>query len=142
MAYTASTEKHEGFSTIQLADSTRDVQLNIAPGTGNMAYRWTVRGRDYLHFPYASVEDFARRPNLCAVPFLGPWANRVSGDGFWANGKRYHLNAELGNLRMDGNKNPIHGLLNFSKLWQLVEAKADGSSAWSTSKLEYWRYPD
>jgi aldose 1-epimerase len=142
MPYTARTLPTDGIETVQLADTTRDVQVGIAPLVGNMAYSWTLHGRNFLQFPYNSVADFARQPRLCAVPFLGPWANRVAGDGFWANGKRYVFNADLGNLRRDGNKNPIHGLLNFSKAWKLVEAKADANSAWSVSRLEFWRYPD
>jgi aldose 1-epimerase len=88
------------------------------------------------------VAEFAQRPRLCGVPFLAPWANRLDGDGFWANGKRYLLNAELGNLRRDGNQKPIHGLLSSTNLWKLVEAKADDGSAWAASRLEYGRYPD
>jgi aldose 1-epimerase len=142
MPYTARTLPTDGIETVQLADTTRDVQLAIAPPVGNMAYSWTLRGRNFLHFPYNSVADFAKQPRLCAVPFLGPWANRVDGDFFWANGKKYVFNSDLGNLRRDGNKKPIHGLLNFSRNWQLVEAKADANSAWSTSRLEFWRFPD
>ena len=142
MPYTARTLPADGVETVHLADTTRDVQLAIAPSVGNMAYSWTLRGRNFLHFPYNSVADFAKQPRLCAVPFLGPWANRIDGDFFWANGKKYTFNAGLGNLRLDSNKNPIHGLLNFSKNWQLVEAKADLNSAWSASRLEFWRFPD
>jgi aldose 1-epimerase len=142
MAYTARNTPTDGIDTVQLADSAREVALTIAPSVGNMAYSWTVHGQNYLYFPYNSVADFARQPRLCAVPFLGPWANRVDGDAFWANGKRYTFNDGLGNLRRDGNKKPIHGLLNFSKDWKLVEAKADANSAWSTSRLEFWRHPD
>jgi len=142
MPYTARTLPADGVETVHLADTTRDVQLAIAPSVGNMAYSWTLRGRNFLHFPYNSVADFAKQPRLCAVPFLGPWANRIDGDFFWANGKKYVFNAGLGNLRLDSNKNPIHGLLNFSKNWQLVEAKADLNSAWSASRLEFWRFPD
>ena len=142
MPYTARTLPADGVETVQLADTARDVQLAIAPSVGNMAYSWTLRGRNFLHFPYNSVADFAKQPRLCAVPFLGPWANRIDGDFFWANGKKYTFNTGLGNLRLDSNKNPIHGLLNFSKNWQLVEAKADLNSAWSASRLEFWRFPD
>ena len=135
MAYIARTAPTDGIDTVQLGDSVRDVQLSIAPSVGNMAYAWTVHAKNYLHFPYNSVGDFARQPRLCGVPFLAPWANRVDGDSFWANGKRYVFNPELGNLRRDGNKKPIHGLLGFSKEWKLVEAKADADSAWSVSRM-------
>src|SRR3954451_16628097 len=138
MPYTARTVATDGIETVQLADTTSDVQLAIAPPVGNMAYSWTVHGRNFLQFPYTSLADFARQPRLCAIPFLGPWANRIDGDSFWANGKRYVFNSGLGNLRLDGNKPPIHGLLNFSDAWKPVEAKADANSPWAVSRLEFW----
>jgi aldose 1-epimerase len=140
--YTARLLAVDGIDTVQLADAARKVELEIAPGVGNMAYRWKVDGRDYLYFPYPSAAALAREPRLCGVPFLAPWANRLDGDAYWANGKRYLLNASLGNLRRDANQRPIHGLLNFSKAWKLVEAKASGTGAWATSRLEFWRHPE
>ena len=123
--YTAKQTAIEGVDTVQLADVARKTEVEIAPGVGNMAYKWSVGGRNYLYFPYAGVAAFARQPRLCGVPFLGPWANRLDGDAFWANGKKYLLNPGLGNLRRDGNQKPIHGVLGFSKEWKLGEAKAD-----------------
>jgi aldose 1-epimerase len=76
------------------------------------------------------------------VPFLAPWANRLDGDGYWANGKRYLLNPNLGNVRRDGHEKPIHGVLLFSDAWKVVEAKADGTGAWLVSRLEFWRHPE
>ena len=45
---------------------------------------------------------------------------------------------ELGNVR---GAIPIHGYLSGAKDWKLVEAKADGKSAWVTSKLDFYRNP-
>jgi len=140
--YTARHQTVDGIDTVQLADVARKVELEIAPSVGNMAYKWNVGGRNYLYFPYPGVGAFARAPRMCGVPFLGPWANRLDGDAYWANGKRYLLNPNLGNLRRDGNQKPIHGLLGFSKEWKLVEAKADDTGAWSASRLEFWRHPE
>jgi len=140
--YTARQQAVDGIDTVQLADAARKVELEIAPGVGNMAYKWNVGGRNYFYFPYPGVAEFARAPRMCGVPFLAPWATRLDGDAYWANGKRYLLNPNLGNLRRDGNQKPIHGLLGFSKEWNLVEAKADGASAWSASRLEFWRHPE
>jgi aldose 1-epimerase len=140
--YSATQHDAGGIAIVQLADTARQTTLSIVPGVGNVAYEWLVRGRNYLHFPYASLTEFAQRPRLCAIPFLAPWANRLDSDGFWANNKRYVLNPELGNVRRDGNQKPIHGLLSSTNLWKLVEAKADDSSAWATSRLEFGLYPD
>ena len=140
--YTARQLAVDGIDIVQLADAARKVELEIAPGVGNMAYKWNVGGRNYLYFPYPGVAAFARAPRLCGVPFLAPWANRLDGDAYWANGKRYLLNPNLGNVRRDGNQKPIHGLLGFSKEWKLVEAKADGTGAWAASRLEFWRHTE
>ena len=140
-AYSARALTVDGIAAAQLADTARQTSLSIVPGIGNTAYEWLVGGRNFLYFPYTSLADFAQRPRFCAIPFLAPWANRLDGDAFWANGKRYLLNPELGNIRRDGNQKPIHGLLSTSNLWKLVEAKADDRSAWATSRLEFWRHP-
>ena len=44
-------------------------------------------------------------------------------------------------MRRDGNGKAIHGLLNFSPLWEVVETSADETSAHVASRLEFWRYP-
>ena len=132
----------DGIAAVQLADTARQTTLSIAPGVGNTAYEWMVRGRNFLYFPYTSLADFAQRPRFCAIPFLAPWANRLDGDAFWANGKRYQLNPSLGNIRRDGNQKPIHGLLTTSNLWKVVDATADDAGASTSSRLEFWRHAD
>ena len=112
--YTARQLAVDGIDTVQLSDAARKMELEIAPGVGNMAYKWNVAGRNYLYFPYPGVAAFAKAPRLCGVPFLAPWANRLDGDSYWANGKRYQLNPNLGNIGRDGNQKPIHGVLGFS----------------------------
>jgi aldose 1-epimerase len=140
--YSVVRQPADGIDVVRLVDSARNVELSVAPSVGNTAFEWKVRGKNFLYFPYASPAEFARRPRFCGVPFLAPWANRIAGDGFWANDKRYLFNLGLGNLQPDGNKNPIHGLLSYSKLWNVIEAKADDRSAWVTSRLEFWKHPD
>jgi aldose 1-epimerase len=140
--YTARQLAVDRMDAVQLADTVSQTELGIVPGVGNTAYQWNVGGRNYLYFPYTGLAEFARAPRLCGVPFLGPWANRLDGEAYWANGKRYLLNPNLGNLRRDGNQKPIHGVLGFSKAWQLVEVGADGAGAWATSRLEFWRHPE
>jgi len=140
--YSARTISIDGIEVVQLSDAGRDVQVSIVPSIGNIAYEMKVNGKNALYVPFKSLAEFAAHPVLCGVPFLAPWANRLDQAAFYANGKKYRLNPDLGNLRLDGNQLPIHGLVTFSKDWKVVEAKADGRSAYVTSHLEFWRYPE
>ena len=79
-----------------------------------------------------------RAPASTAIPFLGPWANRLDEQAFYANGKRYEFDMTLGNVR---GKIPIHGLLTFNNQWKVVDVKADATSARTTSRLEFYRNP-
>jgi aldose 1-epimerase len=132
----------DGIPVVKLADDARHVEVSIAPSVGNMAYEFMAGGKNFLWFPYQSPAQLKERPRLCGVPFLAPWANRLDGDAYWANGKKYALQPELGNIRRDGHQKPIHGLLNFSPLWNFVAAEADERSAYATSRMEFWKHPE
>jgi aldose 1-epimerase len=69
---------------------------------------------------------------------LAPFANRLDETAFYANGKKYNFDLELGNVR---GPIPGTGFVNGSKAWQLVEFKADGKSAWVTCKLDFYKIP-
>jgi aldose 1-epimerase len=139
--YTAHKTVVDGVEVAQLADAAHHAEVAIATSVGNMAYEFKIAGKNFLWFPYHSPAEMKEEPRFCCVPFLAPWANRLEGDAYWANGRKYLLNADLGNLRRDNHKNPIHGLLNFSPDWQVIEVEADAHSAWVTSRLEFWKHP-
>jgi aldose 1-epimerase len=138
----ANLEQVDGIEIVRLADRTRAIEIRIAPSIGNIAYAFTVNGQNALWFPYASPAELKAKPVLCGIPFLAPWANRIDGDSYWVNGREYRLNPALANLRRDSHQKPIHGLLLFSPFWVRESYGADASSAWSTSRLEFWKYPE
>jgi len=132
---------HE-MDVVRLTDAAHKTEVAIAPRFGNMAYEMKVNGKNVLFLPTATIADLKAKPALAGVPFLWPWANRIDGDAYWANGKKYLLNSDLGNFRYDGNHKPIHGLLAFSPLWQVTNLEADAKSARVTSRLEFARHPE
>ena len=140
--YSARKAVVDGISIVQLTDRQRDTTVSIIPSVGNNAYEMTVAGKNIFWFPYESVADFAADPKLCGNPFLAPWANRVDGEGFYANGQYYQFNDKLGNIRRDGNQLPIHGLLLYSSQWEVVSVDADGAGARATSRLRFSRHAD
>ena len=123
---------------VRLEDSKTRTIVSIVPSVGNIAFEMNVKGQNVLRWPYASVAEFKARPALSGIPFLGPWANRLDEQAFYANGKKYAFDMELGNVR---GAIPIHGFLTTNNHWQIMETKADAGSAWVTSRLDVFREP-
>jgi aldose 1-epimerase len=138
LPYTAEQIQDHGVAVVRLTDTTNGVEVLIAPTLGNRAYAMNVHGANILHMPAASIADLHE---LSGIPFLAPWANRIPGGGFHANGNWYAFNESLGTLRTHGDHIAIHGMLFASNLWQITDLKADSTGAAVTSRLEFWRYP-
>src|SRR5690348_12749418 len=118
---------------IRLVDAARAMEVYLAPCIGNMAYAFIVGGKNILWFPFSDPQALQAQPAFCGIPFLAPWANRIDGDTYWVNVKRFLLNPLLAILRPEPQPMPIHGLLSFSTAWALIAAGADELSAFGTS---------
>jgi aldose 1-epimerase len=123
---------------VRLSDRVSDTVVSIMPSVGNIAFEMQVRGHNILRFPHATLADFKASPNFTGIPFMGPWANRLDEQAFYANGRRYAFDMSLGNVR---GAIPIHGFLTTTDQWRVTAIRADGASAWVTSRLEFWRQP-
>jgi aldose 1-epimerase len=130
---------HRDGDVVKLEDASHKTVVSILPSVGDIIVGMTVNGQEIVHFPYASVDAFKARPGLAGIPFLGPWANRLDEDAFYANGKKYNFNMTLGNVR---GAIPMHGFLTQTPFWEVVELKADKNAAWLTSKLDFYKHPD
>jgi aldose 1-epimerase len=137
-AYAQQYSAHRNGDIVTLEDTKSQTTVNIITSVGNMAYEMKVKGQNVLRFPFATVDDFRARPGLHGIPFLSPWANRLDEQAFYANGKRYAFDMDLGNVT---GAIPIHGFMSRTDQWQVVEAKSDGKAAWVTSRLETYKQP-
>lgn len=140
--YTAEKVVVDGIEVVRLADATRHAEVSIVPSLGNLAYEFKVNGKEVLWLPYKSLAELKAKPQFGGIPFLAPWANRLSEDAFFANGKKFRLNPDLGNIRRDQNQHPIHGLLTVSPDWTVTAVAADADAATVTSRLEFWKQPE
>jgi aldose 1-epimerase len=122
---------------VQLRDTRTDTTVSVVTTMSN-AYEMAVKGQNVIRVPFNSVDEFRARPGLSGIPLLAPFANRLDEQAFYANGKKYNFDMELGNVR---GAIPIHGYLSSVKDWKLVEAKADAAAAWVTSRLDFYRNP-
>jgi aldose 1-epimerase len=139
--YAVGHEMRDGIAVVRLVDDDHGVDLWVAPSIGNRAFEMHVRGRNILYCPFEDISRLKSDRHLNGIPFLAPWANRIP-RGFHANGREFLFNTGLDSIRLDQNGTPIHGLLTASPLWEIVDARADGGSAFVTSRLEFWKYPD
>ena len=123
---------------IELHDAKHQTTVSILPSHGNLAFELKVKGQNVLRWPYASLDEFKKRPGLNGNPLLAPWANRLDEQAFYANGRRYAFDMALGNVR---GAIPIHGFLTFTDAWKVTDVSADERSARATSRLEFHRHP-
>jgi aldose 1-epimerase len=141
--YSAGKTEVDGVQLVRLSDTAHRTEVSIAASIGNLAYEFRVNGKNILYVPFQSLAEFKEKPTLAGNPLLAPWANRIDQLSYYANGKKYLLNADLKNfvlLSRNGISN--HGLVAFSPHWQISKVEADDRSARVTSRLEYWKYPD
>lgn len=122
---------------VQLRDARTETTVSVMTSLSN-AYEMVVKGQNLIRMTFATVDEFRARPGLNGIPLLAPFANRLDEQAFYANGKKYNFDMELGNVR---GTVPIHGYLSAAKDWKLVEAKADGTAAWVTNRLDFYRNP-
>ena len=130
----------ERIEEVVLRDEVRHQEVRVVPGLGNNSYSYKANGQEIFWSPYKTLAEMKAKPVNLGNPFLAPWANRIDGLTYYANGQKYHLNPELGNFRADGFKQPIHGLIMYAP-WKVVRVESDGQGAWVTSRLEFWREP-
>jgi aldose 1-epimerase len=123
---------------VRLTDRTADVVVSILPSVGNIAYEMRVKGQNIINFPPQSPEAFEAKPSMTGIPFMGPWANRLDEQAFYANGRRYPFDMGLGNVR---GEIPIHGFVTTTDRWQVVSVRATGGEASVTSRLDFSREP-
>jgi aldose 1-epimerase len=140
--YSAERAFADGIEVIHLRDASHKIEVSIVPSLGNIAYEMKVNGKNVLWSPYSTLKELREKPVQAGNPFLSPWANRIDGDSYWANDKKYLLNPELKNFRYDNNHKPIHGLVVFAKDWKVTGVKADAGSASATARLQPWLRPD
>jgi aldose 1-epimerase len=124
--------------TVTLTDRTADTVVTIVPSVGNIAVEMKVKGHNVLRYPQGSVAEFKARPGNTGIPFMGPWANRLDEQAFYANGRRHPFDMDLGNVR---GTVPIHGFVTTTNLWRVTSVVATATGASVTSRLDFYKQP-
>ena len=123
---------------VELQDSRARIVVKVLTTASN-AYQMTVNGEDVIRKTWASIDEIRPRMGLNGIPLLWPYANRLDEQAFYANGQKYTFDPGIGNTGRGAV--PMHGFVTAATAWKVIEMKADGKSAWITSKLEFFRFP-
>ncbi len=139
LAAAASAQPYSAVRTgnvIELKDARAEMVVPVVINVGR-PWRIQVKGKDLVR-PGASAEAFENAPGLNGMPLLAPFANRIDQTAFYANGKKYNFDVELGNVR---GPIPSTGFVGGYKGWELVDSKADATGAWAMCKLDFYKNP-
>lgn len=139
--YSVEKQTVDSIEVYVLKDTKRNVEVRVVPSIGNNAYSMTVNGKPVFWSPYKTLGEFKAKPVNLGNPFLWPWANRIDGTSYYANGKKYNLNLDIGNVRPGPANTPIHGLIMYSDQWKVIESTATAKGAVVRSRFEFSKYP-
>ena len=129
------TAKQDG-DVVTLTDTVAKMTVPVVTTMGK-PWQVQVNGQNLVRTA-PSLDAFRANSGVSGVPLLAPFANRLDQTAFYANGKKYNFDLELGNVR---GPIPGTGFVSGSKEWQLVQFKADGKSAWVTCRLDFYKIP-
>jgi aldose 1-epimerase len=126
--YRTETTELAGIPACSLHDEESDVHATWLVGAGMLGASIVHRGAELL-WQGAGPEAYARERKFMGIPFLHPWANRLSAFGYRTGGRDVVLDRSSPLLHLDPNGLPIHGLLNASRDWTLGDHGADEDRA-------------
>ncbi len=124
-------------SRVTIGSSSGETVAEFVPAA-NMVCRSLRSGGAELLDQTHGLEGYAQRGKTMGIPLLHPWANRLSGDGYAAAGRRVVLPASENRYPLDPNGLPIHGAMPGDLRWEVLEHVGDRALArlrWDQPRL-------
>src|SRR3954467_3827417 len=112
------------------------LEATYAPGVGMVGCSLRHDG-DELLGQRGGLARYAQTGSTFGLPPLHPWANRLAGFDYEAEGKRVTLDRNSPLLNFDPSGLPIHGLLAASPHWRVQQATADADQAGIDATLDF-----
>jgi galactose mutarotase-like enzyme len=127
-----------GLPACTLHDEAADLHATWLIGAGMLGASLTHRGEELL-WQGAGAAAYAAERKFMGIPFLHPWANRLSTFGYRAGGHEVTLDRTDPLLLLDTNGLPIHGVLSASRHWLAQPSTAGDDGATLTATLDFNR---
>lgn len=139
--YSVEDSSRDGHDTVVLASHDAQLEAEVVPGVGMVCCSLRHAGEELL-VQRGGLAKYAETGSTMGIPFLYPWANRLGGLAYEAAGKRVELDPDSPLVRKDPNGLPIHGLLNASPHWEVVDRTAAQDGARLTARLDFGAHED
>ncbi|HXC50131.1 MAG TPA: aldose 1-epimerase [Candidatus Limnocylindrales bacterium] len=127
------------FPARTLVSPDRRLDATFLPTLNMLCTSLVHDGEQLLHLR-AGIAAYAERAKTCGIPFLHPWANRLSGDTYEACGARVDLSTdgEAGaRVARDANGLPNHGLLGGRTPWEITSETSSATAALLTARFRF-----
>jgi len=121
---------------IVLVSHEHDLRVAFAPGAGMVGYSLTHRGEDLLG-QRGGLAAYRERGSSFGIPLLHPWANRLAGTAYSADGRAVELDPGRSPIHVDANGLPIHGILAAYPHWEIVGRTPGNGRAAVAARLDY-----
>jgi aldose 1-epimerase len=140
-AYATSDVLFQGYPARALHSNEAAVEAVFAPQIGMLGCSLTHEGEELLGHR-GGLARYEATGSTMGIPLLHPWANRLSGFSYSAAGKAVELDRDSPLIRTDPNGLPIHGVVNASPHWELIETRADDTGALLSARLDFAAHPE
>jgi galactose mutarotase-like enzyme len=135
--HTVTRSELDGQELITLTSPGDDgIAATFAPGAGMVGCSLIHWGQELLE-TRGGLGNYVEKRSTMGIPFLHPWANRLSALEYDAAGKHVDLEGKVPPLRLDPNGLPIHGSLAATKHWRVDNAAAGSDAASLHAHLDY-----
>ena len=124
---------------VALADG--DLRAVFVPAAGMIGCSLQHRGEELL-VQRGGLDAWRGTGRSFGLPLLHPWANRLRDWRYAVAGRAVTIDRSRAIVRADEHGLPIHGALAAAEDWDVVDAGADGQSAWLAASLDYGRRDD
>lgn len=131
----------EGHDAVLLRSPGTGLEATVVPSAGMVCASLRHHGEELLG-QRAGLTAYVERGKTFGIPFLYPWANRLSGSGADSGGSRVRLQQGSPLVRREEHGLPIHGLLSGWPHWRPEPARADATGARVAAELDWAAHPE
>jgi galactose mutarotase-like enzyme len=116
------------FEIITLRDPSSELTATFVPNAGMIGTSLSDDGVELLG-QRGGLDAYASDGKTMGIPILYPWANRLDGTAYTAEGQSVTVTPGSNGVRADANGLPIHGLLAGYPGWRVTAQSANQLSA-------------